>query len=170
MPKIVFLIGVYGAGKTHLVDEMFQKKIWNKDDYAVVSIDKILIEEAREQGITHNEAFANSIRNDKTGWDNIFKCCELIKKYTAENKNIIVDNPNSTVEVRKRYFSVIPKHYDVEAIYLEIKDVNVYLERLEKRNNFDKSISRGRAVRALDRIEEPEYDEGFSKIETISSV
>lgn len=171
MQKVIFLVGGYSVGKSTFIEQNFANGIWNEKDFVVVSIDNIISRSAKKRGLTHNQAYELSMSEyDVTGYDNIERCCDLIREILKGKKNIIIDNPNATSRTRKRYIDIIPRSYVLEAVYFEVNDEQRYLKRLQRRNNSEKSIDKGKALFLLEKIERPTMEEGFSEISIVSTI
>lgn len=171
MPKVIFFVGGYGIERSTLIEKNFETGIWNKNEYVVVAIDNILIKEARKKNISYEQVYINSlIDGDITGYDNVDKCCDLIKQILKSSKNIIINNPNSTAKIRKRYIDIIPRSYTLEAVLFEVKDDREYYDCLSKGNDPHKTISKERAMKFLKALEPPTKEEGFSNIIAASNI
>lgn len=116
MPKITFLIGPPCSGKSTWIKN-------NDTTSVVVSTDDLISWYASKVGKTYDHVFASGLFNS---FNKIF--IQMIKDYSSENKDIIVDRTNLTTKGRAKILSLVPENYEKHAVVFNTP-LKVLLER-----------------------------------------
>jgi predicted kinase len=107
----VVLVGLPGSGKSTLRNALFPD-----GDYVVVSTDDIITEIAEHRGETYNECFKPYIGIAE------FVAREQFARAIREERSIVWDQTNLTVNKRNRILSQVPKSYLKVGVYVEVSE------------------------------------------------
>lgn len=121
MPKITFLVGPPCSGKSTWIKN-------NNTTSVVVSTDDLISWYANKVGKTYDQVFASGLFNS---FDKIFT--QMIKDYSSEGKDIIVDRTNLTTKGREKLLSLVPENYEKHAVVFNTP-LKVLLERNKLRS------------------------------------
>jgi predicted kinase len=157
MPKVYFLIGVPGVGKSSWVAK--QPFDWNKT--VIASTDNYIERHASSQGRTYNDVFSDTIKDAGKHLTN------TVNDAIDSNLDIIWDQTNVTVNSRKRKIAMIPANYEKIAIVFLPPDIAELYQRLKNRPG--KSIPQRVVLQMLDDFQIPTKDEGFDDIRIINA-
>jgi hypothetical protein len=150
MPKCYQLIGVPCAGKSTWISDQEWKK-----DCSIISTDYWVEEEAKRQGKTYSEIFA----------DYMPKAVELMAQNVVSvrsmGNDIIWDQTSTTVKSRTRKFNMLPD-YEHIAVVFRTPALDVLKERLASRPG--KEIPWEVVQGMIDNFETPTEEEGFKEI------
>ena len=151
MPTAYILVGIPGSGKTTWVGH--RKTNWGTTVF--VSTDKFVDQEASKQNKTYSEVFNDSMQAALTKMIN-----DVIDARDA-GKDIIWDQTSTTVQSRKRKFSMLPG-YKMVAVIFRTPDDQELQRRLNSRPG--KVIPADVVKAMIDNFEEPTKEEGFDEI------
>ena len=157
----------------HLAKELFTK---NKNDDKNPSIEElteysvIMLVGAPASGkSTLSKKFKNDyncISQDELKTKS--KCLKKLEELCKEHKKIIIDNTNSKRKNRNEYLTIIKKYYQKEEICCIVTNINkeqsFFLNNYRCKINKDKRLADVVIHSYFKYYEEPQIDEGFSKI------
>ena len=99
------------------------------------------------------------------------KCLNQTKKYLLENKNIVIDNTNPSVEARNNYISLAKKYnYYIYCFLFDIPQELAYHNSLYRAYKNKTACIQKIVYRIYySKYKKPKLDEGFKKIITINN-
>ena len=150
MPKCYQLIGVPGSGKSTWV----QNQDWSKD-CCIVSTDYWVEEEAKRQGKTYSEIFADYM---PTAVD--LMAANVVAAREMGN-DIIWDQTSTTVKSRARKFNMLPDYNHI-AVVFKTPEHKELIRRLWSRPG--KEIPEHVIASMIASWEDPTLEEGFKEI------
>lgn len=104
MPVAALMVGLPCSGKSTFAKSEF-------DSYTILSYDKIITNLHPET--TYDEAFTLSDRSDTVTLFN-----KALQSVVYDNKNVVIDNTNLTVNVRRNILKQLPPEYYKVAVVL----------------------------------------------------
>mgnify|MGYP001001302973 CR=1 FL=1 len=148
--NLILMVGVALSGKS-----TFIKKI---SEYCeVISRDDIIMELG--EGLSYSEAWGTVSQKQVSA---ILK--SRLVAAAKSDKNVVIDMMNHRPKGRKAHLKLFPNHTKI-AVIINVPDLNVLLERNEKRNREEgKFISEGVLTNMLSIYTSPTKDEGFDYI------
>lgn len=150
MTRVTFLVGLPASGKS----------TWREMSRAgafVASSDDFIESMAKEAGKTYNETFREAIDPATKHFNS------MVSHAVAQNKHLIVDRTNLTVESRRKVLVRIPYDWEKTAIVFKCRDFEVWRDRLMNRPG--KTIPAPVIVdMMLNKYERPTVLEGFDSI------
>ena len=132
--SVIMLVGAPASGKSTLAKKF-------KNDYNCISQDELKTKS---------------------------KCLKKLEELCKEHKKIIIDNTNSKRKNRNEYMTIINKYYQKEEICCIVTNINkeqsFFLNNYRCKINKDKRLADVVIHSYFKYYEEPEIDEGYSKI------
>lgn len=152
MPKLFMLVGLPAAGKSTLRQQIADVHpgliVASSDDY----IEKM----SKDEGKTYNQGFKDHVK----GGENHVKA--LASFAVKEQRDIIWDQTNLTIQKRQRALSFFPSHWEKEAIVVRCKDFEEWKQRLMSRPG--KTIPVEIIQSMMKNFVMPTTEEGFTSI------
>lgn len=152
MPTLWMMIGVPGSGKSTWIAN--QNIDWNNT--IVVSTDAFIDKKAADAGKTYSDVFKDHIKAATS------KMNSDIEYAIKNNMNIIWDQTNTSVKIRKAKLGQIPDTYSKVAVFFRTPDSNELKKRLDSR--VGKNIPNNILMGMISQLEPPTKNEGFDEI------
>jgi len=152
MSRIFVMCGLPASGKSTYVNRLLDVY----PDAVVCSTDNYIELAAKAQNKTYDELFFELISEATTVMWNDFD------NAIAEDKVIIFDQTNLSRNKRGLILNRTPKHYEKNAIWVEMPDQKEWARRLESRPG--KNIPGHILVSMVQNAEKPNIQEGFDEI------
>lgn len=149
MTVATFLVGLPASGKSTWRET-------SRSDSYVASSDDFIEAIARDAKKTYNEVFKEAISPATRHFDH------MVFHAIAENKSVIVDRTNLTVDSRRKVLIKIPTSWKKVAIVFKCQDFEVWRDRLMNRPG--KLIPAGVIMSMMSRYQKPTPEEGFDEI------
>lgn len=154
-----FLMGLPGSGKSVLVDKLFKEN----SNTVILSMDTIIEDYAKTQNKTYREVWAEYIKTAET----IFE--KRLVDAISQKKDIIWDQTNLHAESRSpKIQRLLDNHYEVEALALELSDIEWKSRIQHREQNGGKTIKPEVLEDMKKSYESPQYVEGFNNIYIIN--
>ncbi len=150
MPKCYQLVGIPGSGKSTWV----ANQDWTTE-CVIVSTDEFVEAEAKAQGKTYSEVFADYMP------DAIALMMGKVNAARKEGKDIIWDQTSTTEASRRRKFNSLPDYYHI-AVVFKPPPMEELIRRLDSRPG--KTIPPDVIRNMLDNFDMPDESEGFKEI------
>lgn len=151
-PKVYILIGVPASGKsTWIANQPFD---WNNT--VVASTDNYIERKAKELKSTYSDVFSDHI-SQATNY-----MLKTVMDAFENNLNVVWDQTNTSVSVRKRKLKMIPDNYIKIAVVFKTPEQNELQRRLSSRPG--KNIPSDVLRRMISDFTIPTKSEGFDEI------
>jgi len=152
MPTLYMMVGVPGSGKSTWINSQdFDYKstiILSTDNY----IDKIaMLTDSTYSSVYHSE-IKNADKNLK----------ESLALAIKNGYDIVWDQTNPSVKVRRKKLNKIPAHYKKVAVCIPLLDKEELMKRIRSRKH--KYISSTLLTSMIDSFTIPTLDEGFDEV------
>lgn len=151
--------GLPGAGKTTIINELFDDLLGEDLKDFVVSTDDIVEYLGKKKGLTYNEAFEkNIIQAHKLAW------LKAIGLFNSKCPVIIWDQTNVTQSKRKEILKNHErqlKDYKKICVYCRAPEETILRKRLNSRK--EKTIPFNVIQNMKGRLQEPRVEEGFDQ-------
>ena len=157
MPTFYMLIGVPGAGKSTYVNKMLCDV---PSDTVVVSTDNLIDSYAQSVGKSYTEVFTKFIKVATS------QAKHALLDAVAQNKDIILDQTNTTAKSRAAKLAAIPDHYRKVAVFFPTPAAKELERRLASRPG--KHIPWNILQGMISQLEAPTTDEGFDEVVVVS--
>lgn len=153
MPKLYFMVGLPGCGKTYWIQN--RSNYLSEDNTYCLSTDDIIENIAAEYNVTYDDA-----------WDKLIKFASYItdkevREAIEAKKNVYWDQTNLSVSSRKRKLALFPKDYEKIAVVALPPVLKVWEKRLAREG---KTIPDHILENMQGSYEMPTVDEGFDRI------
>lgn len=153
-PKIIFLIGVPGSGKSTFVKNFLKEN----PNYVTISTDDYIQAKADEEGVKYSDVFTKYIGHA----EKLFK--EQVATHLNNGDNIIIDRTNISLKTRNKVLSHVPKNYEKLAIIFEIDRKELDRRLLQRDYEEGKHIPSNVIDDMIKRYVPPTNAEGFDEI------
>lgn len=152
------LCGIPTCGKSTYIEKLKKLDYWK--DAVVLSTDNYIEKIAKEHNTTYNEIFEDCISEATRQLEITFI------EAKDKGRNIIWDQTNLSVKVRRKKLSKVPSFYARGAVYFEIS-LEEALKRSKHREG--KFIPESILKRMYHQFEVPTINEGFDYVEKVES-
>lgn len=147
MNKLIMLIGIPGSGKS-----TYAEKIAERESAVVISSDRL-----------REELFGNvlELRRNSKLFGEMYK---RALQYLSEGKNVVLDATNITGCKRKSILNKFKSYYK-ECYYIKTPLQKV----LHQNRSRDRNVPENVIIRMYKILEEPDYNEGWDKINIVEN-
>lgn len=154
MPRFIMLCGPAACGKTTFRANLLEQS----PDAIVISSDDILLEWAKADGISYQDAFhQHRIKTDDLMQD-------IASHAFEDGRDVIWDQTHLTRPVRMGRLEGVPDSYDRVAVAFKVP-TSLLLDRAQERARATgKEIPEDILLGQAKAFEVPDYDEGFDQI------
>lgn len=161
MPYAHFMVGLPGSGKSTWVKKYSAGR---NPPPVVLSTDAPIERYAAENGMTYDQAHRTV--NHKDLGRNLMS---ELHAAVAADRDIIIDQTNMTVKLRRKRLAAIPDHYTKVAVVFVLPD-NLLAQRLDARHRTDNKYIPASVVDHFASIYQPPTKaEGFDKIVRVTA-
>lgn len=154
--KLIMTCGLPGSGKSTWVDNF----VYGRQDYVILSTDRIIEQIAYYENKTYNEVFKDNIKHAEK------KLNIAIDYAIRNNMNIIWDQTNISKKTRAKKLKKIPKDYKIIAVVFN-RTPEFIRSGNELRKQFGRNLPDNVLESFIQNFEEPTLDEGFSRIDYV---
>lgn len=159
MAELIMMIGLPGSGKSTWI----KYHHLNHFDYVVISIDDLIEEMGKEEGLNYSDAY------DKFQRIATKQMRANLKEALKDRKNIIWDQTNVKESARRKKLKGIPDDYTLTAVAFDI-DKDELKRRRDKREIEDGKLVPYYTLKQMEGwYKLPTKSEGFEKIQIIKS-
>jgi predicted kinase len=151
----IMLIGVPAAGKSYFIKNTLPA-LYPTKKFTIISSDDILDRKASEQGKTYSEVFRYEAKAANIEMNQNFKSA------IEQGNDIVWDQTNLSVKVRKEKLSKVPTNYYKIAIVFKTPNSVEHQKRLSSRPG--KNIPPNVISSMIANFQPPTEAEGFDKI------
>lgn len=118
-PKVVFILGVNGAGKSTIRDNL----LFRETDFTVIDPDKVSKKIQNEKNISQDAADPQAARI----------VIEQIKESIANKKNLIIESTLSGKTIFNRFDLAIKNDYSITSLYVALDSLELHKDRVANR-------------------------------------
>ncbi len=158
-PELIMLVGLPGVGKSTWI----KYHHLNYFDYTVISMDNIIEELGKPDGLTYSEAF------DAYSGVAARKMKEQLREAIKNKENIIWDQTNLTVKSRTKKLKAVTDDYTKTAVIFEIPAPELERRRALRESECGKIVPPFVLQRMHVSYARPTKSEGFDVIKIITA-